>query len=50
MQLKRGADDVVLNVVDTAVPACQSNVARDLMAGEVPFTWNGGDFGARLQG
>ena len=48
MQLNSGADDVVLNVVDTRSGQLVNQMSLGPQtAGEVPFTWNGGDFGGK---
>ena len=48
LQLNSGADDVVLNVVDTRSGQLINQMSLGpQMAGEVPFTWNGGDFGGK---
>jgi flagellar basal-body rod modification protein FlgD len=48
LQLNSGADDVVLNVVDTRSGQLVNQMSLGpQMAGEVPFTWNGGDFGGK---
>lgn len=45
LQLDSGADDVVLNVVDTRTGQLINQMSLGPQrAGEVPFTWNGGDF------
>ena len=45
LQLNEGADDVVLNVVDTRTGQLINQMSLGPQrAGEVPFTWNGGDF------
>ena len=46
LQLDSGADDVVLNVVDIRSGKLINQMSLGpQMAGEVPFAWNGGDFG-----
>ena len=48
LQLDSGADDVVLNVVDTRSGKLVNQMSLGpQMAGEVPFAWNGGDFGGK---
>lgn len=48
LQLDSGADDVVLNVVDTRSGKLINQMSLGpQMAGEVPFAWNGGDFGGK---
>ena len=48
LQLDSGADDVVLNVVDTRSGKLINQLSLGpQMAGEVPFAWNGGDFGGK---
>jgi flagellar basal-body rod modification protein FlgD len=48
LQLDSGADDVVLNVVDTLSGKLINQMSLGpQMAGEVPFAWNGGDFGGK---
>ena len=50
LQLNSGADDVVLNVVDTRSGQLVNQMSLGpQMAGEVPFTWNGVTLAARLQ-
>jgi len=45
LQLDTDADDVILNVVDTRTGQLVNQMSLGpQMAGEVPFTWNGGDF------
>jgi flagellar basal-body rod modification protein FlgD len=45
LQLDSGADDVVLNVIDTRSGQLVNQMSLGPQrAGEVPFTWNGGDF------
>ena len=45
LQLNQSADDVVLNVVDTRTGQLINQIfLGPQRAGEVPFTWNGGDF------
>ena len=45
LQLDENADDVVLNVVDTRTGQLINQMSLGPQrAGEVPFTWNGGDF------
>ena len=48
LQLDSAADDVVLNVVDTRSGKLINQMSLGpQMAGEVPFAWNGGDFGGK---